>query len=387
MVSIFLSASAVTARDDFSPAIKVDDMIITNYQLSQRALFFKLLKFPGDHKEQAEKTLIDDRLKTRASERLGIEVDTEALELEMKIFAERANLTPKQFIEQLQLAGVDKSTWVDYLKVPILWFNTVRQKFATEILLSNSNNNSTMSKNTGSEIQVLLTEIIVATRPREETTAKEIVETLRKIKSLEKFSRAAYKYSVAPTKEIGGKITWQNISSLPASVKPLISGLSIGEVTEPLSIPGGIALFQLRDIREIKPKRSKSEIIDFIKFEFEKNAKVENSIKNKVLVCEDLFTFSKKLKKSEIDRITTEDKSLSASLKLTLSNLDENEYLIISENDERSQLVMVCDRKEKIDLSDKKITEISNTANNKRLLRLANSYIENLRQEAQIVYK
>ena len=32
---------------------------------------------------------------------------------------------------------------------------------------------------------------------------------------LVKFSEAAFKYSVAPTRELGGKITWQNISNLP----------------------------------------------------------------------------------------------------------------------------------------------------------------------------
>ena len=387
MVSIFLSTIPVIARDDFLPAIKVDDMIITSYQLRQRALFFKVLKFPGDHEEQAEKTLIDDQLKKRAAERLGIEIDKEALKLEMKIFAERANLSTQQFIEQLQLAGVDKSTWVDYLTVPVLWFNTVRQKFATEILLPNSYNNSLLSENTESDIQVLLTEIIVAAPPGKETIATEVVETLREIKSLEKFSKAAYRYSAAPTKTIGGKITWQSISILPAAVRQLISGLSIGEVTEPLSIPGGIALFQLRDIREVRPKNSKSEFIDFIKFEFEKNAKLENSIKRNVLVCEDLFTFSKKLKNSEINRFNTDEKSLSASLKLILSKLDGNEYLIKNKNDKRSQLIMVCNRKEKIGLSNDEIKEINNTANNKRLLSLANSFIENLRQEAQIVYK
>ena len=89
-------------------------MVITQYELDQRTLFFKLLNFPGDHEEQAKKTLIDDRLKKKAAKQLGIKIDQAALNLEMKIFAERANLTTNQFIDQLKLAGVDKSTLVDY---------------------------------------------------------------------------------------------------------------------------------------------------------------------------------------------------------------------------------------------------------------------------------
>ena len=91
------------------PAIQVDEMVITKYELEQRTLFFKLLNFPGDHEEQAKKTLIEDRLKKKAARNLGIKIDQAALNLEMKVFAERANLTPSQFIEQLRRAGVDLS--------------------------------------------------------------------------------------------------------------------------------------------------------------------------------------------------------------------------------------------------------------------------------------
>ena len=40
-------------------------MIITQYEIDQRSLFFELLKFPGNHKKEAEKSLIDDRLKLK----------------------------------------------------------------------------------------------------------------------------------------------------------------------------------------------------------------------------------------------------------------------------------------------------------------------------------
>ena len=387
VLSVCLSPSFIIAKDIFVPAIQVDEMVITKYELDQRKLFFKLLNFPGDHEKQAKKTLIDDRLKKKAARNLGIKIDQAALQLEMKIFAERANLTTDQFIDQLKLAGIDKSTWVDYLTVPILWFNTVSKKFSSEISFSHSSNSRIISENTGTEVQVLLTEIIVPSNTGLKETATEIVEAIRKIRSAEKFSEAAYRYSAAPTKTVGGKITWQSISNLPASVKPLVSGLSIGEVTEPLSIPGGIALFQLRNIREVKGSTSKDEIIDFLVFEFEKNPKIETSIKSKVYGCADLFFFSKKLKKSEINRTNAKIKSLSKSLQLVLSKLDENEFAFIRENDQRTQLIMVCKRQKEIKLSNNKIKDFDSANSNKRLLNLANSYIENLRQKAQIVYK
>ena len=60
---IFLATSFSYAKDRFVPAIQVDDMVITQYEIDQRTAFFDLLNFPGDHKNLAKKSLIDDRLK------------------------------------------------------------------------------------------------------------------------------------------------------------------------------------------------------------------------------------------------------------------------------------------------------------------------------------
>ena len=86
---IFLATSFLYAKDRFVPAIQVDDMVITQYEIDQRTAFFDLLNFPGDHKNLAKKSLIDDRLKKRASEKLGVKIKPEALNYEMKIFANR----------------------------------------------------------------------------------------------------------------------------------------------------------------------------------------------------------------------------------------------------------------------------------------------------------
>ena len=48
---------------------------------------------------------------------------------------------------------------------------------------------------------------------------------------------------------------------------------------------------------------------------------------------------------------------------------------------------MVCGRSEKETLTQRDLNEINRSNVNKRLLSLANSYLENLRQEARIVFK
>ena len=277
-VVIILFTNFLFAKDAFVPAIQVDDMIITEYEIDQRSLFFELLKFPGNHKKEAEKSLIDDRLKIRASKKFNVEENSNALDFEMEMFAKRANLTVDQFAKRLKKAGVDRKTWENYMQIPILWLETVNRKFASEIsysMQSNDIENKSISK---SDIQVLLTEIIIPVRSGFEEEANQKIEMLRKIKSVKKFSEAAFTYSVAPTRNMGGKVKWQNLSNLPSIVKPLIAGLSIGEISEPLPIAGGLAIFQLRDLRESNRKGT-SKFVEYIQFEFKKRKRVGSYLK------------------------------------------------------------------------------------------------------------
>ena len=204
---------------------------------------------------------------------------------------------------------------------------------------------------------------------------------------MKKFSEAASKYSVAPTRDVGGKVKWQNLSDLPAVVKPLISGLSKGEVSEPLPIPGGIAIFQLRDIRESKYSQSNSKFVNYIEFIFKKNKKTNDTLISNVLMCDDLYTFSNSIQQAEISRNNVKENLLSKELKNILSELDENEFIIQDNDSFTSKVIMVCGRNEKENLSKSDISDISRRLANKRLFNLANSYLENLRQEARIVFK
>ncbi len=361
-------------------------MIITQYEINQRSLFFELLKFPGNHKKEAEKSLIDDRLKLRASKKFNVKVNSNALNFEMEMFAKRANLTVDQFAKRLKKAGVDRKTWENYMQVPILWFETVNRKFASKISSSIQNSDIENKSKVKSEIQVLLTEIIIPVQVGFEEEANQTIETLRKIKTVKRFSEAAFAYSVAPTRDVGGKIKWQNLSNLPSIVKPLIAGLSIGEISQPLPVAGGLAIFQLRDLRESN-RRETSKFVEYAEFKFKKNPKINDLIISNVMICDDLYSFLKSIEKAELERKSVKENSLSKEFRKTLSKLDQNEFIFQKDHNFTSKLIMVCGRSEKENLSQNEVNKISRSLANKRLLSLANSFLENLRQEARIVFK
>ena len=180
---------------------------------------------------------------------------------------------------------------------------------------------------------------------------------------------------------------WQNLSNLPSLVRPLILGLSSGEVSEPLPIPGGIAIFQLRDIRESGYKRENSTFVEYAEFIFRKNQKTKNLLNSNVMVCDDLYSFSNSTKNTELFRKNVKIRSLTKNIRSTLKNLDENEFIFDDTELSTSKLIMVCGRSKKETLSQSDKNKINSSYVNKKLLSLANSYLENLRQEARIVFK
>ena len=110
-------------------------------------------------------------------------------------------------------------------------------------------------------------------------------------------------------------------------------------------------------------------------------------LNSNVMVCDDLYSFFKSTKKAELKRKNVKENSVSKELKNILAELDQNEFIFQDDDSFTSKLIMVCGRSEKENLSKSDMNEISRSIANKRLLSLANSYLENLRQEARIVFK
>ena len=105
------------------------------------------------------------------------------------------------------------------------------------------------------------------------------------------------------------------------------------------------------------------------------------------MTCDDLYSFLKSTKNSELTRENTKTGSLSKNVRTTLSDLDQNEFTFIESDSGKSKLIMVCGRSEQETISRNDLIQINRSIANKHLLSLANSYLENLRQEARIVFK
>ena len=387
-LGLTLAPLGVAAQNLFSAAILVNDQAITNYELKQRTMFLEALRFPGVPQELAPKQLIEERLKKAAADQLGIRVSEEELQFELESFAERFNVAFDEFTSELERLGISVDTPRAFIANQLLWRDVIRARFGAQANVDEAQvERSANAEKSGSSIEVLLTEIIMAMQPGQEQEVRERARKLSKIRSFDAFSDAAREFSDAPTREFGGRVTWQKLDTLPGVLQPLIFGLAPGEVTDPLSIPNALALFQLRGIRETAYRRPLPDSVDYLRYTLP-SSELENinAIRANVNHCDDLYEWAKGNPNHVLKRETVKRAEIDGPTRNILTNLDENEYVSATQGS-TTTLIMMCSRSQILDLEEQDLAQIRDGLLNQRLGSYADSYLENLRDDARIVYK
>ena len=379
------SESKAQANFLLAAKIQVNNSVITQFELDQRAKFLGALKFTGNHSELAQTQLIEERLKQSEAQKLNISASDFEIEDALKRFASRANLTLKEFNKELKRLEIYPDTFRSYVETEVIWQKLVNKKFGAQSSVSNLQLQRAKSISKFEDtIQVLLTEIIIPFSKDDRSENENLANLLKQIKSTEEFSNAAQKYSKAPTATVGGRVKWQNFDRLPGIIKPLILGLSPGQVTEPIMLTKAIALFQLRDIREIKTDRTLLELLDFIKVK--SDLKYLSFVQDNFHNCSDLEAIIGGQTEVTLTRKKLLSDEIPNTLVPVLDNLDQNESEIIVA-DGQSQLVIMCERNNQLNSTAQTLEQDKNVLQTNRLKHLARSFLETLKDNARIVIK
>ena len=379
------SESKAQANFLLAAKIQVNNSVITQFELDQRAKFLGALKFTGNHSELAQTQLIEERLKQSEAQKLNISASDFEIEDALKRFASRANLTVKEFNKELKRLEIYPDTFRSYVETEVIWQKLVNKKFGAQSSVSNLQLQRAKSISKFEDtIQVLLTEIIIPFSKDDRSEKENLANLLKQIKSTEEFSNAAQKYSKAPTAAVGGRVKWQNFDRLPGIIKPLILGLSPGQVTEPIMLTKAIALFQLRDIREIKTDRTQLELLDFIKVK--SDLKYLSFVQDNFHNCSDLEAIIGGQTEVTLTRKKLLSDEIPNTLVPVLDNLDQNESEIIVA-DGQSQLVIMCERNNQLNSTAQTLEQDKNVLQTNRLKHLARSFLETLKDNARIVIK
>ncbi len=393
-VTAVLGSSPAWAQNTFAPAIRVNDQVITGFELEQRARMLTLFNAPGDPRKLARAQLIEDRLKLDAAQTIGVVLEDADVLAGMEEFAGRADMTAEEFTRALEEAGVAEQSFQDFVSAGLAWREVVGARFAPRVSVNETDIERARAALGGGSggVRVLLSELIMPLQQGQEQTIQDRATRISDLDTVAAFSAQARQYSAAPSAARGGQMDWMPITNLPPQLRPVILGLGPGEVSDPLPIPDAIALFQLRDIEETDAPDPDYSAIEYAAYYIpggrsdQALARAEQ-VKNNTDVCDDLYGIAKGQPPEVLERDSLAPDDIPQDIAIELAKLDAGEVstALTRANGQTLVFLMLCGRTPQIEGEGPSNEQLGVMIRNQRIDSFANGYLEQLRAEARIV--
>ena len=378
---------AAAQQNLFAPRIIINDRAVTEYEFQQRLLFMRVMRAPGDLEKQALDDLIADRLRVQEAARFGITATEENVQKGMEEFAQRANMTAEQFIDQLGKAGIAPETFRDFVEAGVLWREIVRGRFTGKAKVSDEEIDRVLEAETKkAALVVSIAELIIPANPGEEEKALALANDIRRSVTGEaSFAAAVEQYSAAPSRERGGRVDPLPLANLPPQISGLLLPLAPGQVSPPMMIPGGVALFQLRSVVEGPQTSTLPVLVEYARLRLPISAESDTAIatvQTQAQTCQDLFGLVPGLPEDQLSIIKKTMDQIPSDVGLLLSRLDRNEMVVRDVGGAR-EVLMVCTRSPVTDPPIER-ENIRNRLANVKVDRMAEQYLATLRANAII---
>lgn len=377
VVFMLCSAVLVQAAGLFGPAIKVNNALVSNYDVAQRAALFELINQPGSY-EDALDSMVSDVLKRTAASDAGIVVPDETKEALVQRFVSSTPLSPDEALARAIDAGVDPQTISRFVETQFMWEQLVRQRFSRQLSLLRQDDTSAALAPRGF-IEVNLSEIALPLIPGQEQELLELAEELRFENSFDTFARNARQFSAAPSREDGGAMGWIKQAGLAPVVQEAIAGLSIGEVSAPVTLPQAVVLVRYNGKRENILPRPAVASLTYLEI-LSENKGTQGDLQSSLQRCDDIYGFAQELSDISYAFHTRVPSQIPAEQLIALERLDENE---VTSNGH--SLLMLCTRIYDIaPAEDQDVSVEMADMLNTRLNALAEGYLAELRADALI---
>ena len=386
-------ATLPSAQAQFAPAIVVNDSVVSEFEIEQRIIMLRTFRTPGNLEQIARDQLIEDRLKLEALNAAGLRITDEGLRDAMAEFAARANLELDQFITVLGQAGVSEETFRDFVRVNVSWRDYIRTRFGDRAQVTEAEIDQALGQAGGSSsIEVLLSEIIIPAPPPRAAAAIATAERIAQTTSTATFEAEARRVSALPSRTRGGRLDWLPITNYPAGLRGLLLDLSPGEVTAPIPITNGVALFQMRGVREVPRAPAEPAAIEYAAFYIagglsERALREAANVDARVDTCDDLYGVARGLPEEQLQRDVLPPSDIPQDVALVLASLDpgETNYSLTRANGETLVFLMMCGRTPALgDGVDREA--ISNQLRSQRLGTYADALLADLRAAATITF-
>jgi len=246
---------AARAQSPFAAAVYVNDAAITHYEIDQRRRFLELIGAGGpDPRTRALERLIEERVQEQEARRLGVRLGPDQMNEAMREFAARGELSVDDFLSRMREAGIERETFVNFIRVGVLWRELVQARFGPQVRVTSAQVEQALSvANVRPQTEFLLSEIFLPSDPRFAEIVGPLVPRILAIDTIEEFAEAARGVSGTESAERGGEVpNWIPLASIPEPLNSQLLAAPPNRVIGPIEVPGAIGFFMVRGRRELR---------------------------------------------------------------------------------------------------------------------------------------
>ena len=300
-IALLLIFFATRVLADVSISVKVNDIIISNYDIKREALYLKALN-------KNLENLDNDQILKIAKESI-IRETIKLIELEKYYTLDQSNPLLDKVIENFYLR-LDMQNEIEFenhlnkydfniaeikkkIEIETTWNSLIERNYENQIkinkqkLLKKINNIETQNK----KKFLFLYEIIF-----EKKIGENLDELFLKIEESIKeigFENTATIYSSSDSSKFGGKIGWVEEDSLAAIIKSEVLKISVNNYTKPIFINNNFLILKLQDTKEEVVKINESLLLDEM-MRYEINTQLSKYSKiyyNKIKINTEIYEF------------------------------------------------------------------------------------------------
>ena len=246
--------------EDNKILLKVNNEIITSVDILNEIEYLSITndKFKKTEKKIqiniARNSLIKENIKKieLLKYKKYLQIDDKLLEsIILKYFT---NLNIKSLLD-LDKFLREKSINADFVKrkltIETLWNQLIYSKFYKNVKINKDEIKKSIS-NKKIFKEHYLSEILIDFDNNQDFNSK--IELVKKTINEKSFSDAALIYSVSESSANGGKLGWIKENVLNNKIKSEINSINIGEISNPIILPGGVLILYKEDTRKLEKK-------------------------------------------------------------------------------------------------------------------------------------
>lgn len=250
---VFAAAPASQPRAQSAEIVaQVNEAIITNVDVEQR---IRLLAFatggrePQNARSAALDLLIDDALKLQEAKRLGVEITDDEVSEAIAQIARNNQLTEEQLYGAMGSAGVSRMVLREQVRAELAWTRIIRGRYGASLDPSEGEIEAAMGNSVSADDVYSMVQLVVSLPQNASQsatqTAMQRVDALRAGMTDCDTAKQMAASAGPPSGDLGAS----PVNRMPPPVRDQVTGLGVGDITEPIRSNVGIHLIMICDIQ------------------------------------------------------------------------------------------------------------------------------------------